>query len=846
MKIIHRIKNKFKKLFSYELLLTVFFALSCSLTFTYYKASLMRFIDGIKDFLTSVAYYFCRFVDIEIDVTVTKLPSLDVLDYLPYDFDELFRRLCDMWKYVFDGYCFRLYVFNIANTLNNVLLVFMLFAPFAVCMFVIGKNALLSPNFGKYKKQKKAIKYLLSNKKIKSKKQQKYIDYIHGFFKNEKRDNWEAFKILIDKNTTYPEKRTAISILLYESPGDYELKKKVKKDIFAERKGKLFKVPILRRFVAKRQLNKKIKAYIYIICLQNIHGKKTENLQRFENKVIPLFDKIQARCKNLFASFKNRKILFYPIVIVWLLNLNILSVVIEALAYYFYFAMSQDIFNLISVQLCKLILDLVIMFTFAPFLFWLCVAYVIVHKIRKYIGFAVLDITESNFRSFLKSQPICTMFCGLMGSKKTTLMTGAAISAEIMLRDKALELLLESDMKFPNFPWIKLEDSIKKAMKSHKIYSLTSCRDFVKERKRLFEQDYNIGFLWGYDTDKYSYTYNDELDIRTVWDVIEDYTQLYFIYVIESSLLVSNYSIRVDNVLEHVGNFPLWNSELFRRNPEMVQAVSRHAHILDYDVLRLGKTMIENNPHRGSFEFGVVVFSELGKERLNQLILKELKRMGVECNQKNDLFSYWLKMIRHKSTVCNFPFVRVFGDEQRPTSLEADIRELFHVVHIRKSSDCKIIMPGFFVEEYIHDLIYPRLLNLCKQLRYSRGDSSLATFAIHNLTAALHRYYMRVYNLFGVSEVICEVEPGTQDSEPVTYTIHLSSKKVYSRRFSTDCYVLFFEDLMRLSFVGLNDYPEYGDVKATAEEFHQQHSFFVTDMEQVTVTPSGETDISQA
>ncbi|MBQ7293887.1 MAG: hypothetical protein IJW79_09135, partial [Clostridia bacterium] len=60
----------------------------------------------------------------------------------------------------------------------------------------------------------------------------------------------------------------------------------------------------------------------------------------------------------------------------------------------------------------------------------------------------------------------------------------------------------------------------------------------------------------------------------------------------------------------------------------------------------------------------------------------------------------------------------------------------------------------------------------------------------------------------------------------------------YSRRFSTDCYVLFFEDLMRLSFIGLNDYPEYGDVKATAEEFHQQHSFFVTDMEQVAVTAS--------
>ena len=833
-----KFKIKVKNFLSYELFLTLFLVGSCCLTFTYYKASLIRFIDSIRDLALSVAYYFCRFFGKDIKVSVTELPSLDILKYLPYDFDELMRRLGDMWKYVFNIYSFRLYMYNIFVAINDFLLYFMLFVPIVVCFVLLGKSVLLSPCYVKYKKQKKALKYLLIAKKPKKKKIDKYLSYLKSFFENESRYNWEAFKALIDKDTTHPQKRSAATFLLYDKPGDCDIKEKIKQDIFTEKKGKLFKVPILRSFAAKRQLNKKIKAYIYIIRLQNIHGKKTDGLKEFENKAIPSFKAFWERCSDFGRTFKNRKILAYPIVIVWLINLNILSIVIEVLAYYFYFAMSQDIFNLISIQICKLILDIVIMLSSAPFLFWLCVAYVIVHNIRKYIGFAVLDLTESNFRSFLKSQPICTMFCGLMGSKKTTLMTGAALSAEIMLRDKSLELLLESDMKFPNFPWIKLEDSIKKAMESHKVYSLTSCRDFVENRKQLYDKEENPLYLWGYDTDKYSYTYNDELDIKTVWDVIEDYTQLYFIYVIESSLLVSNYSIRVDNVLEHVGNFPLWNSELFRRNPEMVEAVSRHAHILDYDVLRLGKTMIENNPHRGSFEFGVVVFSELGKERLNQLILKELKRTGVECNQKNDLFSYWLKMIRHKSTVCNFPFVRVFGDEQRPTSLEADIRELFHVVHIRNSSDFKIVMPLFFVEEYLHDLIYPRLLNLCKQLRYSRGDFSLVTFVIHNLTAALHRYYMRVYNLFGVSEVVCEVEPGTQDSEPVTCTIHLSSKKVYSRRFSTDCYALFFEELTRLSFIGLNDYPEYEDVRATAEELHEQHSFFVTDMEQVAVTAS--------
>lgn len=833
-----KFKILFKKIFSYEFVLTLFLLISVVLTVTYYKASLIRLADAIRDFGLSVAYYFCRFFNLDIKVTVTELPSLEVLDYLPYDFDELFRRFGDMWKYVFDGECFKAYMLNIANGLRLFMLFVMFAFPFVIGGYFFIKSSLLSPNFGKYKKQKKAIKYLFAKEKQKPKKQQKYINYLHTFFENESRDSWESFKLLLDKCSPYQTKAKNLSLLLYKNDGDYDIKNQAEKDFFAKPRGRIFKIPILRYFAAKKLLKKKIEALVYVLRLQNIHGKKSQGLKHCENKLMPFFKKWYYRFVLLIDCLKFRKVLFYPILILWLINLNILSIVIEVLAYYFYFAMSQDFINLISVQLCKLILDLVIMFSSAPGVFWLCVGYALLCKLRRYIGFSSLDRTENNFRAFLKTQPICTMFCGLMGSKKTTFMTGAALSSEIMLRDKALELLLECDMKFPNFPWIKLENSIKRAMESHKIYSLTSCRDFIAERKALYDKEQNSLYLYGYDVEKYSYTYNDELDIKTVWDVIEDYTQLYFIYVIESSLLVSNYSIRVDNVLEHVGNFPLWNSELFRRNPEMVQAVSRHAHILDYDVLRLGKTMIENNPHRGSFEFGVVVFSELGKERLNQLILKELKRAGVECNQKNDLFSYWLKMIRHKSTVCNFPFVRVFGDEQRPTSLEADIRELFHVVHIRNSSDFKIVMPLFFVEEFLHDLIYPKLLNFYTKIRYSRGDYSFPTFLVHNLTSLLHRFYMRNFNLFGASGVTCEVEPGTQDAEPVTYTIYLSSKKVYSRRFSTDCYVLFFEDLMRLSFVGLNDYPEYGDVKATAEEFHQQHSFFVTDMEQVAVTTS--------
>ena len=56
--------------------------------------------------------------------------------------------------------------------------------------------------------------------------------------------------------------------------------------------------------------------------------------------------------------------------------------------------------------------------------------------------------------------------------------------------------------------------------------------------------------------------------------------------------------------------------------------------------------------------------------------LRGVKKDSFECNQLNDLFNTWLKMLRHSATVSNYPFVRVIFDEQRPESLGADLREV--------------------------------------------------------------------------------------------------------------------------------------------------------------------------
>ena len=146
----------------------------------------------------------------------------------------------------------------------------------------------------------------------------------------------------------------------------------------------------------------------------------------------------------------------------------------------------------------------------------------------------------------------------------------------------------------------------------------------------------------------------------------------------------------------------MWAIDFF---PEQTIERGRHANILDFDVLRLGKKVIENNPNAGSFEFGVVMISEVGKERGNMLDHREMKRNNDETNQKNDLFNSWLKMCRHSATVDFYPFVKVFLDEQRPESLGADARELCDIINVVSTGKNKLALPFYIFEEMITDWV---------------------------------------------------------------------------------------------------------------------------------------------
>ena len=554
------------------------------------------------------------------------------------------------------------------------------------------------------------------------------------------------------------------------------------------------------------------------------HGRDTLPLRLFRGAMRYTYVPLRRWVRSFRDFLRSHGWLWKLWLFVFFVHLNLVSIVIAFLAFYFYFAVSFDVRS-VFVQVYKLVADLQVFFRTVPLWAFALLVYPVFCRRREKIALGRLRHFEARNCGFINELPIVSMAVGSMGKKKTTLITDMALSQEVMFRQRALEILQNNDMKFPYFPWMLFEDELRQCMEHGTVYNLASVKAWVALKRSRFARHHNIHWqLYGYELERYGDTFDNALKVNGLFDVLETYALGYFIYVMESSLIVANYSIRTDNQMLDNGNFPLWLTDFFPKNR---REESRHAHILDFDVLRLGRKVMEHNPRAGSFEFGVVCVTEIGKERGNMLELKEMKKGAETANQKNDLFNSWLKMCRHSATVDNFPFVKVFTDEQRPESWGADARELADIINITSCGKTRLALPFYALEEMVSEWMAERFLSLYTDLRFLRGDNTLLVYLLKGVTAWLWRRNVRVYNRFGYCVLRLEKERGTLDGRFSRKKYFLMNTKIYAQRFSTDCFSDYFNDMAKKSKSGLQDYLEYMTERATVEELKKQNSYFI-------------------
>lgn len=547
----------------------------------------------------------------------------------------------------------------------------------------------------------------------------------------------------------------------------------------------------------------------------------------FSHKIIqPIFKAV----KYYTAFIKKHKPYRIIFLCVWGLSLNLATICFGILAFYFYFAASFDLVSIYT-NLVRLFSDLRPFFSFLPWWVYPIVALFVFDRIRKNIAIDRLRHMEMRNRGFLNSLPVAVMFCGTMGTGKTALMTDATLSRQATFRDVARDKLLELQMQFPDFPWLYLEREIIAVVGKGIVRNLARCRLYIRHKAARHACKPEPRFCWGYDVKSYASTYDDKLAVKELWERLEVYAQLFFIYITVSSIIASNYSIRDDSLLAYKGNFPMWNSDFVTRDSRTLNRTSRYSHILDFDALRLNKQVMRCNPHTGSFEFGVIAITEVGKERGNQNDTKGVVKMtDADANRVNDGFNRWLKMCRHAATVEHFPFISVYMDDQRPQSLNADAKELCSLIHIYPGAEQRIAIPFFWFGEWLYSKFYGKLAAKHLMHRYRRCDRTLGSYIVHRLASALYKHYSRLYSLYGYKVQALGVENGTQDGKLRDAVYYLVNKKIYSKRYDTACFADVFAAAAVKTDGGINVYPEYATVRASWSELALQHSYFIDEI----------------
>lgn len=559
-------------------------------------------------------------------------------------------------------------------------------------------------------------------------------------------------------------------------------------------------------------------------------NKDSKALKRHRAFTFRIYQPFKRWVTDFFAFIRENGFWWKIWLGIWAYYFNVFTIILEFVAFLLYFLVSFDYQSLYR-QVYKLSFDLATPFFYIPVWAWVVLALFFLNRYFKKLADVRLQHYINYDRGFGSSRSLFTIICATVGAGKTTMLVHMGLLDRLNHRDRAFEDMLKNDLKFPNFPWINLEKSLVRAIDSGIVRDLKTTRDFIDRHEAYFNAHPKKRNCFGYDYTHYGFTYNDGLKVLTVWDVVKSYAQQYFIYLMETSML-ANFGVRLDDIKEDLGHFPLWNSDFLSRDPRLMDAYSRHCKILDFNALRIGMKMTSDNAFVYNFEFGTILITEIGKELMND---KELRDMGIKfiavgANQKNDGTINEIKLIRHSATVDGFPYVVIRADEQRPESLGANVRDLFEIVHIRERGDIELALPFFSLYELFYASVLNKFAQIYYQYRFIRSDNTLPMHLLKGFVAKVEHYYERTYNRYGYRVLKGEIERGTQDGVMKDFKYYLITKIIYARRFATDCYSGYFDERIAACTVGLAGLPEYKTEKATFEEMQMQNSYMVNNL----------------
>ncbi len=542
--------------------------------------------------------------------------------------------------------------------------------------------------------------------------------------------------------------------------------------------------------------------------------------------------------------FRRHKVYVWAMILIWAYNFNVLTVAIEAVAWIFYVAISID-YATILIQIAKLAIDLTVVGGFLPWWAWLIVGYKIFDWIRCAIGDKLLKYYIEKDEQFLARHPGALFVVGKQRSKKTSILTLLKRILERLFRKKAMEKFAIRDKQFPYFRWSTIEKCVKRCRESGVFKTLEDMTIFALQIKKAFEEKneemrkfrrHRLREYYGYDLDElvaysklYDLTYNNGTVEFTIWEAIERYTQLFYIYSQPTTLDISNYAIREDFTFKDHGFFPIFDGDLFRPAKESAK-YTQYSHINNEDIFRPGKVFDEKTRYDEAVEYGIGVKQEFAKERKNRYSRKG-KSDEVAANQENDLFELDTKMRGHVATIDFFDFWRWLFDDQRPDSLGADNKDLTTICRIKETSDARICLPFFAIEELIYYAVTKLRDGIKYFIRNRKEKETLLVHLLDKLYIPYFHHFDEVQARYGVHVAKLKTEDGG-DGEILgeAEKLYIPVACTYNGVFATDNWRIFYRMKHRKAKRTLNGIKQYDGLYPSMEQFRGQRSYAVEDM----------------
>ena len=535
----------------------------------------------------------------------------------------------------------------------------------------------------------------------------------------------------------------------------------------------------------------------------------------------------------------------WAFILVWAYNFNVLTIAIEGLAWIFYVAMSTE-YGTFFLQVAKLVCDLAVPFSFFPWWAEAIIYFKIFDIWRRHVGLKRLLKRIEKDDEFLDKHPGALLAYGKQRSMKTALLVTLKKVFERRFRKKAFEKFKLREKQFPYFPWWHVEQIVKrcrdvqfKTLDDMAIFARAVKATVEETNKRKFEfRRVLLRKYYGFDIDcvmkyaeQYNMTYDNGICEVSIWEALERYTQLYFIYSQLTPLDISTVSIREDFTFKDHGYFPIFDGNPFRGTQDS-RKYSQYGHRMKFDIFRPGETFDKATRFEEAVEYGIGVCPEFAKERKNKNTRGTQQDINGRVNQNNDLFDLDTKLRGQIATIDFFDFWVWLLDDQRADSLNAENKDLATGLLIKERSDAQIVMPGYAIEQLL-GIVFGKMRDVIKYgiRNRKRKKETLLVHLLDKLYIPFFRHCDRIENFYSVHTLKIKATD-EMDGEVLSdcEKLYIPKSFTFNDTYATDAYRVFYRKKYRQADRTLNKIKQFSGLYPTVEEYEEMQSFLVADL----------------